>query len=227
MYEGEVIRTWRSLLTYNISEKEDVKIYISKSHTLSWCNAKGQIYLYGLREGGAVAQQPSDIWAPAWILEKKDPVSYVSAGLAKLRGNRKTKKEVRTMCLLDNTQDWLIDSGQKTFKLHSFPVFFSNGSTALVGLDLPIVKASRSHSDTPHSVEPPGREIGPSPKPLPDNTQHSQQTDIHAPCGIRTHNPSKRATAYPRLRPRAHWDRPFPVVNVKFDFLTTLTMKIF
>jgi hypothetical protein len=32
--------------------------------------------------------------------------------------------------------------------------------------------------------------------------------NIHAPCGIRTHNPSKRAAADPRLRPRDHWDRP-------------------
>ena len=42
---------------------------------------------------------------------------------------------------------------------------------------------------------------------LPDNTQHSQETDIHAPGGIRTHNPSKRAAGDPRLRPRGHWDR--------------------
>ena len=34
-----------------------------------------------------------------------------------------------------------------------------------------------------------------------DNTQHSQVTDIHAPGGIRTHNPSKREAADPRLRP--------------------------
>jgi hypothetical protein len=33
-----------------------------------------------------------------------------------------------------------------------------------------------------------------SPKrPIPDNTQHSQETDIYAPDGIRTHNPSKQA----------------------------------
>jgi hypothetical protein len=37
--------------------------------------------------------------------------------------------------------------------------------------------------------------------------QHSQQTYIHATGGIRTHNPSKQATAAPRLRPRGHWDR--------------------
>ena len=42
----------------------------------------------------------------------------------------------------------------------------------------------------------------------PDNTQHSQQTDIHDPGGIRTHNLSRRAAADPRFRPRGRWDRP-------------------
>ena len=32
-------------------------------------------------------------------------------------------------------------------------------------------------------------------------------TNIHASGGIRTHNPSKRTAANPRLRPRGHWDR--------------------
>jgi len=50
--------------------------------------------------------------------------------------------------------------------------------------------------------------ISPSPRPLPDNTQHSQQTNIHAPGGIRTHNRSRRAAEDLRLRPRGHWDRP-------------------
>jgi len=40
-----------------------------------------------------------------------------------------------------------------------------------------------------------------------DNTQHSQQTDIHAPGGIRTHNLSSRAAAGLRLRSRGQWDR--------------------
>jgi hypothetical protein len=61
----------------------------------------------------------------------------------------------------------------------------------------------------PHSVGPSGRAIGPSQRPLPDNTQHSQETDIHVPGGIRTLNPSKRAAADPHLRQRGHWDRPF------------------
>ena len=41
-------------------------------------------------------------------------------------------------------------------------------------------------------------------RPLPDNTQHSQQTDIYAAGGIRTHNLSRRATADLRLRPQGH-----------------------
>jgi len=49
--------------------------------------------------------------------------------------------------------------------------------------------------------------IGPTQRPLPDNTQHSQQTDIHAPGGILTHNLSGRAAADLRLRPRGNWDR--------------------
>jgi len=39
----------------------------------------------------------------------------------------------------------------------------------------------------------------------PHNTQHSQQTNIHAPGGFRTHNLSRRAAADQRLRPRGHW----------------------
>ena len=42
---------------------------------------------------------------------------------------------------------------------------------------------------------------------IPDNTQHSQQTNIHAACGIRTHNLSRLAAADLRLRPRGHRDR--------------------
>jgi hypothetical protein len=42
-----------------------------------------------------------------------------------------------------------------------------------------------------------------------DTTVHIQQTQHKHPCpgGIRTHNPSKRAAADPRLRPHGHWDR--------------------
>jgi hypothetical protein len=36
---------------------------------------------------------------------------------------------------------------------------------------------------------------------------NTHNTNIHAPGGIRTHNPSKRSAANPRLRPLCHWDR--------------------
>ena len=39
------------------------------------------------------------------------------------------------------------------------------------------------------------------------NTQHSQQTNIHVPGGIRTRNPNRQAAADPRLWPFGHWDR--------------------
>jgi len=48
--------------------------------------------------------------------------------------------------------------------------------------------------------------ISPTQKPLPDHTKHSNQTEIHDPGRIRTHNPNKRAVDEPRLRPRGHWD---------------------
>ena len=53
----------------------------------------------------------------------------------------------------------------------------------------------------------PGRVIGTSQRPLPDNTQYSQQTYIHAPSGNRTRNPKKRTAADLHLRQRGQWDR--------------------
>ena len=52
-----------------------------------------------------------------------------------------------------------------------------------------------------------GQVISPTQRHLLDNIQHSQETDIHSPGGIQTHNSTKQATANPRLRPRGHWDR--------------------
>ena len=53
--------------------------------------------------------------------------------------------------------------------------------------------ASRSHSDTPHSV----------------GFLRSSGQLVHALDGIRTRNPSKRAATDPRLRPRDFWGRHF------------------
>ena len=76
------------------------------------------------------------------------------------------------------------------------------------GHGLLILEISRSHTKTHHSrYDSSGRVISSSQRPLPDNTQHSQQTNIYAPGGIRTQDLSKRAAADIRLRPRGHWDR--------------------
>jgi len=61
---------------------------------------------------------------------------------------------------------------------------------------LPIIKASRSHSDEPQSV----RFLWMSDQPVTENStwQHTtfiKKNDIHAVGGIQTHNPSKRVTA--------------------------------
>jgi hypothetical protein len=59
------------------------------------------------------------------------------------------------------------------------------------------------------SVGPPWTRDRPSQRPLPDNKQHSQETDIHARDGIRNYNPTKRAVVDTRLRPHGHGDRRF------------------
>ena len=48
-----------------------------------------------------------------------------------------------------------------------------------------------------------GRVSSPTQRRLPDKTQQSQQTDVHAPGGIRTQNPIKRVAADPC---HGHWE---------------------
>ena len=49
------------------------------------------------------------------------------------------------------------------------------------------------------------------------HTQHSQQTDIHAPGGIRTYNLSRRAAVDLRLRPRGYWGRQYMQMDEYFS----------
>ena len=73
------------------------------------------------------------------------------------------------------------------------------------------LRFSRSHKTSHHSRQDSSGRVTSSPhRPLPDNTQHSQQTNIHAPGGIRTHSLRRRTAADVRLRPRGHWDRHHP-----------------
>ena len=67
-----------------------------------------------------------------------------------------------------------------------------------------------THQDAPQTVE----LLWTSDQPVAhtstwQHTQHSHRTTIHAPGGIRTHNPSKRSGVDTRLRPFGHWDQRF------------------
>jgi hypothetical protein len=88
-------------------------------------------------------------------------------------------------------------------------ILFFHCSRALKGQGLLIIEASRSTSDTPHSVGLFRTSDGPvAENSTLQHTQHSQQTDFHDPTGIRNHNLSRRGSADPRLRSGGHRDRP-------------------
>ena len=93
-----------------------------------------------------------------------------------------------------------------------------------VGHGLLILEVSRSHTMMHHSrQDSSGRVISSSQRPLPDNTQHSQQTNIHAPGGIRTHDLSRRAAADLRLRPSSHWDRRIVIILSNYLYYLCVT----
>ena len=77
---------------------------------------------------------------------------------------------------------------------HNLPIFVCLflARKSPVGQGLLIHEVSRSHTTTHHGRwDDSGRVITSSQRPLPDNTQHSQQTDIHAPGWIRNHDLSR------------------------------------
>jgi len=74
----------------------------------------------------------------------------------------------------------------------------------LLGQGLPIVEASRLHSDKPQLVEV-HRTIGQPDAEISTWLHTTLKKDIHAHGGIRIRNPSKRADADPRLRLRDYW----------------------
>ena len=78
---------------------------------------------------------------------------------------------------------------------------------------------THTHTHRLHSVELLWTTISPNQRPLPDNTQHSKETDIHTPSGIRTRNPSKREVVEPHLRQHGHRDRLFVHYLLKINFL--------
>ena len=84
------------------------------------------------------------------------------------------------------------------------PVFTAR--KPLVGQGPLIVEASNDHIQTHNTrQDSSGRVISVTQKLLPGNTLYSEETDVRASGGIRTQNPSKRAAADPRLKPRGHF----------------------
>jgi hypothetical protein len=62
---------------------------------------------------------------------------------------------------------------------------------------------------TPQSVELLWTRDRPDAETSTSQHKHCTRDKIHAPDGIRTHDPSKRSAADLRLRPRGQWDRLF------------------
>ena len=88
--------------------------------------------------------------------------------------------------------------------LSCFPLsifFFLLAQQSSVGHGLLILEVSRCHITTHHSrLDSSGRGISLSQRPLPDNTQHSQQTSM---LSVGFEPPISEL----RLRPRGQWDR--------------------
>jgi len=68
-----------------------------------------------------------------------------------------------------------------------------------------LYEGPRSHSDEPHSVGRLWTGDRSFSETYTDNLQTSQETDIYASCGIRTHDPSKRVAVEPHLRLHDHY----------------------
>ena len=86
---------------------------------------------------------------------------------------------------------------------------------------------SRPHNhteDTPNSIGLLSTSDRPITGLLPDKIQYLQENNNHAPGGIRTHNPGKRAAADTLLRRRGHWDR-HKIVNTLRYFASFIWME--
>jgi hypothetical protein len=95
------------------------------------------------------------------------------------------------------------------------------------GYGLLVHEVSWSHTTTRHSrKDSSGRVISSSQRPVPDNTQHTQQTNIHAPGGTRTYDRSRRADVDQILKPRGHWDRLMHCLLSVFFSINSLYLRI-
>jgi len=82
----------------------------------------------------------------------------------------------------------------------------------------------RNNTQTHHTLyDSSVRVIGLSQKTLPENTQHSQGTDIYETDGIWTRNPSKRAAVDPHPRRRGVHDRRHKPQALQIHTKTSVT----
>jgi hypothetical protein len=73
---------------------------------------------------------------------------------------------------------------------------------SLIGQGYLIIRALPSHSDTPQSIGLLRMSDKLDRETFTWQLRHWKETDLPAPGGTRTHNPSKPAAGDPRLRPR-------------------------
>ena len=95
---------------------------------------------------------------------------------------------------------------------HTAVIFFCHGWTAPNGPGPPDYRRCAITLCLPHSVG----IVCAHDRPVAETStwQHETLTkDIHVLGGIRTHNPSKRMAADPRLRPRCHRDRHCRIIE--------------
>jgi len=148
--------------------------------------------------------------------------------------------------LLGRWVEWLIystsiviriaDAPIKIRKLHfpnralNFPssILFSCGtSTQFLVMAFPY-GPSRSHKTTHYCrQDSSGRVISPTQRPLTENTQPSQATNIHDPEEIRNRSSNKPATADPRLRACGHWNWHSNVLWVSYlNFWVSVSLGV-
>jgi hypothetical protein len=71
------------------------------------------------------------------------------------------------------------------------------------------------------------RTLWTSQRPLPDNTQLSQWTNIHASGGMRTHNLSRRLATDPHRRPHGHCYLPWKCIQARKQEAVFSARKLF
>jgi len=92
----------------------------------------------------------------------------------------------------------------------------------LVGQGLLMIEASRSHSDTPHSVGLLWTSDQPDTETSICTSTHNTHNRVISmpPAGIRTRIPASKRPQTPRLRPRDQWDRQ--VINNTHLYVSAL-----